>query len=262
MQINWLIPFEGPEDFPIPTYGNYGGLNWSGGEFVGDFEPGNYKVKPEDALDKLFRKHDMAYDPGSTDRSQARADIVLIKKIQALDEDAVTGEGDLYAGAAMLAMLYQIAVVNDRPKLLLTLDLEGIVQDAVDLIHQGSISPEPNEVAGLVSWLGELTAALASVGHPVTDRLAEELADLVGSIGPNGEPVFPIVLADASFDFGSEEAVALLAQEIGVTDNLPDLGNLENILGGDTIAELVPQVMQNHNPKPLVALIEKGWDLL
>jgi hypothetical protein len=260
MQINWLIPFEGPEGFPIPTYGNYGGVNWSGGKFVPNDVPGNYTVQPEDELDRQFQTHDMAYDqPGRLGR--ALADIKLIEDIRGLDEDAVTGEGDAYGGAAMLAMLYQIAVVNKHPELLLTLDIEGIVNDAVDLIHQGSITPEPNEVAGLASWLGELSASLASVNHPITDRLAEELANLVESIGPNGEPVFPIVLADVSFDFGTEEALALLSQKGVNVDKLPDLGNLgdfvEDFLGRKEVVDLVVDALPDEGHTPLAVLADK-----
>jgi hypothetical protein len=262
MQINWLIPFEGPEGFPIPTYGNYGGVNWSGGKFVADTEPGDYSVQAEDALDAKFRTHDMAYDhPGRLDR--ARADIQLINDIRGLGEDEVTGEGDAYGGAAMLAMLYQIAVVNKHPELLLTLDIEGIVDDAVDLIHQGSITPEPNEVAGLASWLGELSAALASVNHPVTDRLAEELTDLVGSLGPNGEPVFPIVLADFSFDFDSKEALALLSQKGVPVEKIADFGSLgdfvEDFLGGKGVADLV-DALPDGDHAPLAVLAHKLVD--
>ncbi|GEO13468.1 hypothetical protein [Microvirga aerophila] len=259
MQINWLIPFEGPEGFPIPTYGKYGGVNWSGGKFVADTEPGDYSVQPEDPLDRKFRKHDMAYDQPDK-LLRAFADIKLIKGIQGLDENAVTGEGDAYGGAAILAMLYQVAVVNKHPELLLTLDIEGIVNDAVDLIHQGSITPEPNEVAGLVSWLGELSVALASVNHPITDRLAEELADLVESIGPNGEPVFPIVLADVSFDFGTEEALALLAQKGVNVEKIADFGKLgdfvEDFLGGKGVADLV-DALPDGDHAPLAVLADK-----
>jgi hypothetical protein len=161
-------------------------------------------------------------------------------------------------------MLYQVAVVNKHPELLLTLDIEGIVNDAVDLIHQGSITPEPNEVAGLASWLGELSASLASVNHPITDRLAEELANLVESIGPNGEPVFPIVLADVSFDFGTEEALALLSQKGVSVDKLPDLSSLgdfvEDFLGGDVIADVIADAASHSDQPPLAVLADKLSD--
>ncbi|QRM28113.1 hypothetical protein [Microvirga sp. VF16] len=152
MQINWLLLTESPSGIPIPTYGQYGGPNWSGGEFVGDDEPGNYTVKPEDPLDALFRRHDKAYDQPDT-LLRAKADLRLIKEILKQSPDAVTGEGDLYAGAAVLAMLHQIAVVNGHPELLAKVDLGKIIQGALDRIEDGSITPEPQEVAALTTWL-------------------------------------------------------------------------------------------------------------
>jgi hypothetical protein len=214
MQINWLYLTQGPEGIPIPTYGEFGGPNWSGGNFVGDGEPGDYTVQPEDTLDQLFLSHDQAYDqPDTFDR--ALADIKLIQSIQALPADAVSGEGDLYAGWAVLAMLYQIAMVNKHPGLLLALDLNDTVQDAADLIAQGSISPEPNEVVGLVKWLGET---------------AKGLADLV----------FPIILKDLLFDFISEDAFVFVTQAADASNEAPDLSDLGDLLGRDTIANLIP----------------------
>jgi hypothetical protein len=107
-----------------------------------------------------------------------------------------------------------------------------------------------------VSWLGELSAALAALDNPLTDRLAAELVDLVGSLGPNGEPVFPIVLADASFDFGSEEALALLSQGGIPVDEVPDLCNLggfvEDFLHSDVVADLIEHVLPNQDHLPVV----------
>lgn len=222
MQINWLNLTEGPGGIPVPTYGEYGGPGWSGGAFVEADETPDYTVLPEDDLDALFLAHDQAYDFPSNDFSQAIADIVLIQEIQALPEDAVSGEGDLYAGGAMLAMLYQIAIPNDHPELLQFLDLEGIVQDAIDLIAQGSIAPEPEEEEAFVAWLEETGAALAAIDNPVTDQAAAWLEDLAEEIEAADDPVFPIVLEDV-FDFDSLDAGTLVTE---VEDALDDFGDL------------------------------------
>lgn len=39
------------------TYGNYGGVNWTGGERYGT----DVSVRPVDALDEIFRQHDISY---------------------------------------------------------------------------------------------------------------------------------------------------------------------------------------------------------
>ena len=44
-----------------PTYGNWGGPGWSGGEWQDDSSLTRWDVQPIDELDALFRAHDMAY---------------------------------------------------------------------------------------------------------------------------------------------------------------------------------------------------------
>src|SRR3954471_18394741 len=85
--INWDILAPGPGDVLIPTYGEFGGLGYTGGELF--LPPGSpspaeaYKVKPADPLDALFRFHDMAYDPGITPGVDDRVagDLALIQGI-------------------------------------------------------------------------------------------------------------------------------------------------------------------------------------
>ena len=200
MEINWLILTEGPEGIPIPTYGQYGGPNWSGGRFVGDDEPGNYTVMPKDPLDKLFLAHDKAYDQPDT-LLRAKADLLLIQEILRQSPDEVTGEGDLYAGAAALAMLYQIAVVNGRPELLLKVDVEEIVHGALDRIEEGRITPEAHEIAGLVEWLGKIGQALAAHDSPVARAIAEPILDFAASLASAPPADFQDALTDGAIDF-------------------------------------------------------------
>lgn len=207
MQINWLQLTEGPGDIPVPTYGQYGGPNWSGGEVVGDDEPGNYAVPPEDGLDALFRIHDQAYDQPDT-LERAQADLLLIQAILAQPADEVTGEGDMYAGGAVLAMLYQVAVVNNRPELLLQVDVGQIVQGAIARIEEGSITPEPQEVAGFVGWLGTIGQALAASESPIARAVAEAVLDLVGSLGSSPAD-FQDVLTDEAIEFFHDTAPKL-----------------------------------------------------
>jgi hypothetical protein len=208
MQINWKQLTEGPGDIPVPTYGQYGGPNWSGGKIVGDDEPGNYSIPPEDDLDELFLDHDRAYDQQDT-LLRAQADLLLIEQILEQPADEVTGEGDLYAGGAVLAMLYQIAVVNDHPELLLQVDVGQIVQGAVDRIEQGSITPDAQEIAGFVDWLGTIGQALAASDSPIARAAAETIFDLAGSLGSAPVVDFKDVLTDAAIEFFDDAAPEL-----------------------------------------------------
>ncbi|MBJ6125895.1 hypothetical protein [Microvirga splendida] len=207
MQINWLQLTEGPADIPVPTYGQYGGPNWSGGEVVGDNEPGNYSVPPEDRLDALFLVHDQAYDQPNT-LLRAQADLLLIQGILEQPADEVTGEGDLYAGGAVLAMLYQIAVVNNHPELLLQVDVGQIVEGAIARIEEGSITPEPQEIAGFVGWLGTIGQALAASESPIAKAAAGAVLDLAGSLG-SAPTNFQDVLTDEAIDFLQDAAPQL-----------------------------------------------------
>lgn len=53
--------------------GNYGGPGWSGGEYVSPGDPVNWDVIPVDAVDSLFREHDMGYS--DADRAKEQGDI-------------------------------------------------------------------------------------------------------------------------------------------------------------------------------------------
>jgi len=219
MQINWLLLTEGPGGVPVPTYGNYGGPNWSGGEFVGDDEPGNYTVRPEDPLDALFRRHDKAYDQPDT-LLRAKADLQLIKGILKQSPDAVTGEGDLYAGGAVLAMLYQIAVVNGHPELLARVDVHEIVESAIDRIEEGSITPEPQEVAALATWLQQTAALLAARNEPALTFAAEKLLELSTKLDGTDNPTIPVDLTDDAFAFAFGGTDARVED---VTDRIADV---------------------------------------
>jgi hypothetical protein len=254
MQINWLQLTEGPGDIPVPTYGQYGGPNWSGGEVVGDNEPGNYDVPPEDRLDALFRDHDQAYDQPDT-LLRAQADLRLIQAILDQPADEVTGEGDLYAGGAVLAMLYQIAVVNDHPELLFQVDVGQIVQGAVDRIEEGSITPEPQEVAGFVNWLGTIGQALAASERPIARAIAEAVLDLAGSLG-SAPADFHDVLTDEAIAFFHDAAPKLVDAVETIVDGSCYF-DIEHFL--DDASDWLGDVTTPHPaaPEPLKAVTDK-----
>ena len=123
MSINWLVLAPADEDLRIPTYGKYGGPEYSGGKLLRPGDVPDFTVKPINDLDQLFRRHDIAIREAESSYQQALADLRLIKGILKLPPDAVSGEGDLYAGAAILAMIGRIIVSDRHPEVLARIDL-------------------------------------------------------------------------------------------------------------------------------------------
>ncbi|MDJ0388508.1 hypothetical protein QMO56_10310 [Roseomonas sp. E05] len=153
MAINWSILVPVSDDTTIPTYGNYGGPGYSNGEVLATpDQPVDYSAPPVDALDALFRFHDMAYDSPSTE-VRAEADLALIHGIEGLSRTALSGEESLYAGAAILFGLGLITEVNDHPELLNPLEVFVATSTALHDIHYGLAHLEPDDQAALQTWL-------------------------------------------------------------------------------------------------------------
>lgn len=244
MSINWLILTPGPENLLFPTYGNYGGPGYSGGADIGAGETPAPTLLPVDDLDGLFRQHDDAYTPTATPLELANADIRLIEGIRALPEDAVTGEGDLYAGGVILALIYQIAEIHGQPQVLRQIDVRDAVRDAVSLIEQGSIEPDAQEIAGFVSWLGETGNALATSGNAIANDIADDVLALAATLASTPAAEFQDVLTDEAIDFLQdlgphlEDAVEPLAPTARLDDLRDLLGGSQDIAAW--AAALVP----------------------
>lgn len=179
MSINWLVLSPSVQGLQFPTYGNYGGLNYSGGETIDSGETPDFTVEPVDALDALFKAHDQVYYQTTDPLTLAQADLVLIAGIAALDEDDLDAEGQLYAGLATLTMLHQILVTHGRPEVLAGQDVREITESALDQIEDGGVDPEPNEVMGLFAWVGSAASALRTVDNALILATAEEILDSV-----------------------------------------------------------------------------------
>ncbi|MCG7392596.1 hypothetical protein MHY87_06725 [Microvirga sp. ACRRW] len=247
MSINWLVLALADEDLQIPTYGLYGGPGYSGGVLLKPGDQPSFAKQPIDPLDALFSRHDQAV-LDATSREEARADLQLIKGIMALPDDAVSSEGDLYAGAAILAMLGRI--IHSHPEFLIGFDVAKAVDTAADLIEQGSIRPDPQERAALVAWLQETSAALAERDHPLSDFVADKILDLADRLG---DGTLTFALGDNAFTFPEGEAKVLLIEAIA--DAMETGG----------IADLVASHHQDANPPILEALHHKlshhlDWD--
>jgi hypothetical protein len=114
MYINWttdvfidpvtLIASAGPSGIPVPTYGNYGGPDYSNGT-VGGTIPTSGGVAPRDNLDALFKVHDFAYQTllQPLAKELPLADIALIHGIESLTGH-LDAEASLYGGAAILGI--------------------------------------------------------------------------------------------------------------------------------------------------------------
>jgi hypothetical protein len=125
MYINWtkdvyidpvtLTAGAGPNGIPIPTYGNYGGPDYSDGSVGGIIPtsggiPTNEALIPVDKLDALFAVHDLAYQ-NSGAAELPSADLALIHGIEYLTAThQLDAEGSFYGGTAILGVAAFMAV--------------------------------------------------------------------------------------------------------------------------------------------------------
>ena len=108
----------GPGGIPIPTYGNYGGPDYSDGQVGGAVPliPGTGKPDFSTAVDKLdtlFEAHDFAYQSHPLSKEIPSADLALIHGIEGLT-GKLDAEASLYGGAAILGVMAFMAA-NGHP---------------------------------------------------------------------------------------------------------------------------------------------------
>jgi hypothetical protein len=149
--INFDQPFVSFLDFPVPTYGNYGGPGYTAGQYSAPgsaTNPGNYALEPIDPLDALFRFHDMAYDPGLPGYNPAArplADVALIEGISRIPNGQLDADAAIYAGLATLAFVVQVELV--APNLLSDKQDVRYVRGALHDIQRGLDELDPTELA-------------------------------------------------------------------------------------------------------------------
>jgi hypothetical protein len=192
--INWRKPFEyevGNETFQFPTYGNYGGADYSSGRF-GKAPPldetGSYLSNRElddnkDALDYRFYRHDVESSLADTPAEQEAADLRLIRSIDKLsDRQLADPEASLYAGLASIAIGGQ-ALVNN-PDRALADKLLPYLDNALDDIADGLAGLSPREFSKAISVLEDTVDTLENVNFPgrAVDRLVDELAGYLNPI--------------------------------------------------------------------------------
>ncbi|MGY3610938.1 MULTISPECIES: hypothetical protein [unclassified Bradyrhizobium] len=179
MHINWearsYFDPNSPDSFathgiPLPTYGNYGGPNYSAGEVGGKITGTSADPPPVDQLDALFFRHDFAYQTSTEPSARAAADVQLVEGMHAL---TYTDPGDahydpeagLYEGFATLGVVAQLAA--------------GGVLQHLPLPDQLSIAEATREaVVNLEAGLAEVPAEARSL-HGAFHVLEHQYLDLL-----------------------------------------------------------------------------------
>src|SRR5262245_26073174 len=108
---NSLVP--STHGIPIPSYGNYGGPNYSAGVENGTTPEGPNPIPaPVDSLDTLFWQHDLVYQhvkdglvaPQDIPTAIAQADVTLVEGVYALTKTNLSPEALLYSAVATLSV--------------------------------------------------------------------------------------------------------------------------------------------------------------
>jgi len=185
---NSLVP--STHGIPIPSYGNYGGPNYSAGVENGRTpEPGSPDYlahPPKDALDSLFYDHDLVYQhvkdglvaPLDIPDTIAQADVTLVEKMFALTQTHLEPGTLLYDAVATLSVGGKILTT---PSELTYLGAHAIavltaVQAAIPNFEIGLAETPGNEARSLhgafqvfeAHFAQQLTQAMASFGAPST----------------------------------------------------------------------------------------------
>jgi hypothetical protein len=168
---------------PIPSYGNYGGANFSAGVEGGTPPEGPNPIPvPVDPLDYLFWQHDLAYQhvPDGSDQNPdaiAIADVTLVEGMFALTPTITDPEEFLYDAMATIGIASKILTTGSE----LTY-LQAHPGDALTVIAAAgaaiqnfdlALSENPDEARSLNAFHGfvdrfaqQLTQAMASFGVP------------------------------------------------------------------------------------------------
>jgi len=230
MSINWLVLAPTQFGFSVPTYEKYGGPRYSAGLLLGPGQTPNFSVQPGDALDALFREHDQVYFSSTDPNVLAQADLTLIMAILALPDTVLSDEAHLYAGAATLGLIVNIAVTHGRPDLLTPDQIALFTADAVDNLQKGSVQPDPSEVIALISWFDQVVSRINEFG--ALNALLPSLT-LAGFLNPVGSAGNDILLGGV----GEDTVVGLAGDDFvhgGAGNDLVFGGPGFDILAGGT----------------------------
>lgn len=173
----------GPGGIPIPTYGNYGGPDYSDG-VVGGTIPLSGALPPVDQLDALFFAHDLAYQLQPSANEIPSADLALIHGIESLTATgSLDAEASLYAGATILGVISFMGLNGNLPS-----PQELAVADATAAydIEYGLSHLSPTEQGLAEGAVQDIAAAFLK--PPSSSNLDLTEALYVGYFGRAGDP--------------------------------------------------------------------------
>lgn len=88
--------------WPIPRYGNWGGIGWSAGRWLKTGDTTDWNVPPIDAMDEAFKDHDAQYREGG---DRYLGDRILVATLRLTP--TVGWYAAVYRLIAMLAFRFQ-----------------------------------------------------------------------------------------------------------------------------------------------------------
>lgn len=192
-----------------PTYGRYGGDDYSAGTIGGEtpmsdkgkpylsyqalLKDGDGANDPVDKLDYLFYRHDLGIELAQGDETlEAQADADLLKALVKLNPDKIdpTGEASLYAGFATLGMLIELAEADQLSSLSPKL-IERALSDALEDIQFGLENIPEDELLDIllvVAPSGELDFSFTvSTSTPTEAALESVLVNALNAFVDPGE---------------------------------------------------------------------------
>jgi len=180
--INWsvLAPASDPfENILVPTYGLYGGPNYTGGVVFGT----SFALPGINLLDEAYRQHDLAYSNALTLQDRATADLVLLDTISLIPDTQLSPEGHLYAAATTFVVLAQLT--QEAQGGLLTLEqtfclaehTPDYIANASTNLGDAGLEPAPNERGDLVKWLNTALDAVSALDPNLVTLVVDTLTN-------------------------------------------------------------------------------------
>ena len=172
---------------PIPSYGNYGGPNYTAGVEGGTTPEGPNPIPaPRDDLDQLFWQHDLVYQhvkdglvpPKDVPNAIAQADATLVEGLYALTKTTLDPEAFLYDALGTLTVGAKI----------LTTELAYLSPFDAGAVLTAVQAAIPNFEIGLAETPGNEARSLNGAFHVFEARFAPLLTQAMASFGAPSTP--------------------------------------------------------------------------
>jgi hypothetical protein len=172
---------------PIPSYGNYGGPNYTAGVEGGTTPEGPNPIPaPRDDLDKLFWQHDLVYQhvkdglvpPKDIPNAIAQADATLVEGLYALTKTTLGPEAFLYDALGTLTVGAKI----------LTTELAYLSPSDAGAVLTAVQAAIPNFEIGLAETPGNEARSLNGAFHVFEARFVPQLTQAMASFGAPSTP--------------------------------------------------------------------------